>query len=77
MRNTEQMIDRQGEVIDEAIRKYYESPQVVKLAAKFAAEQQQFLMNYSPRERIFTLSDGEPYTADYIIKHMTEGKATD
>jgi hypothetical protein len=40
------------------------------MAATFAQDQGQLLQNYSHRERIFILTDGEPYTAEYIINRI-------
>jgi len=71
----EQLIDQHFAVLQDAIVKHLESPKVCKLAADFACEQCLWLTHYEPRERLFFLSDGEPYTADYIIKHMTEKHA--
>lgn len=62
---------KQEAVVHEAVTVYFESPKVVKLATEFAEQQGQTLMHYNPRERMFTLADGEPYTAGYIVKHMT------
>lgn len=62
--------EKQAEVMHEAIATHLESPRVVQLAGQFAEEQGETLQHYNPRERMFTLSDGEPYTAEYIIQHM-------
>ena len=67
----EQKAAVQKDVIDFAIDRYHESPEVCKLAANFAAEQGENLKGYSARERIFFLTDGEPYTASYIINHYS------
>lgn len=71
----DQLVDQHFAVLHDAIVNHMESPKVCKLAAAFACEQCLWLSHYEPRERMFFLSDGEPYTADYIIKHMTEKPA--
>ncbi|XJZ25928.1 hypothetical protein ACF5W4_11000 [Bacillota bacterium Lsc_1132] len=71
----DRLIDQQADVMQKAVVEFYESPRTVKAAADFAEEQGQLLQHYSPRGRIFTLTDGEPYTAEYIINHMTNNQA--
>jgi len=71
----DRLIAKHFDVIHQAIVDGFESPHVCKLAANFACEQCLWLDHYTPHGRLFYLSDGEPYSADYIIEHMKEERA--
>lgn len=69
MANMDVLLERQVKTLEKA-RSYGVSEDLCALAVIFAVEQRFTIYEYQAIQGLFVLSDGEPYTADYILKYF-------